>query len=211
MVINYIGQSCFRIRGKETTILFDPFNSSIGKNFPKQSDISLLLVTHAHPDHNFLDGVEKGYFLIDTPGEYDIRNVSINGIFSFHDKVKGAERGTNTIYKVDFEDIAICHLGDLGTILTEEQIQKIGNVNILFIPVGGKYTIDSHDAAEVISQIAPNIVIPMHYGNENLGLAPVEDFLKEMGVEKEINKTLKFTKDDFTDSQDGTKILVMEN
>lgn len=212
MTIQYFGQSAFKIKAKEVIVFIDPFDPKmLGKSLPKQNDIDILLVTHAHPDHHYLDAISGDYFFIEGPGEYDVKNVSVNGIFSYHDKKKGAERGTNTIYTIDIEGVSLCHLGDLGDILTEEQVERIGNVNVLFIPVGGKYTIDAADAAKIIAQIEPSMVVPMHYGNEKLELQDVDVFLKEMGVEKEMVKNLKVTKDDFANSSDESKVVVMES
>ena len=211
MTISYLGHSAFKIKGKEVAILIDPYDAQVGKNFPKQNDIDLLLTTHGHFDHHNIEGVNGDYFHVDGPGEYDVKNVSISGIFSFHDNVQGKERGTNTIYVIDLEGLTLCHLGDLGTTLSDEQVEAIGKVNILFIPVGGKYTIDAAAAAKVIAQIEPSMVIPMHYGNAKLGLDDVDVFLKEMGVEKETTKTIKVTKEDFSDESEGAKVVVMES
>ncbi len=212
MTITYLGHASFKIKGKDVTIVIDPYDdSSTGKKFPKQTDADILLMTHNHPDHHNREGVSETAFVIDGPGEYDVKDVPIEGIFSYHDKKNGEERGMNTMYVIDLEGVKILHVGDLGTTLSEEQLEKIGNIHILMIPVGGKYTIDAHDAAKVISEIEPSTVIPMHYGNDKLGLDSVDTFLKEMGVEKEIVKSLKVTKDDFSDESEGSKVIVMES
>lgn len=211
MTIQYLGHSAFKIKGKDVTLLLDPYGDDIGRHFPKQNDIDIVLCSHDHFDHHNLDAVANEYFLIDGPGEYDVKNISVDGIPSFHDKKKGAERGGNTIYVIDIDGVSLCHLGDLGDVLTEEQIERIGKVGILFIPVGGKYTIDAADAVTVISQIEPAIVIPMHYGNEKLGIENVDVFIKEMGVDAEHIKMLKLTKEDISDESEGSKIYIMES
>jgi L-ascorbate metabolism protein UlaG (beta-lactamase superfamily) len=211
MVVQYLGHSSFKLKGKEATVLIDPYDAQIGKKYPTQSEIDILLTSHGHDDHHNLEGVKGDYFLIDGPGEYDVKNVSVTGIPSFHDKKKGAERGINTIYVIEMEGITLCHLGDLGHVLSEDQVEAIGTVDVLFVPVGGKYTIDAADAVKVIGQIEPSVVIPMHYGNEKLGLDDIAVFLKEMGVEKQaIGTSTKFGKEDFSDESEGSKVLVME-
>jgi len=210
MTIYYLGHASFKVKGKDATLVIDPYDPQMGKTFPKQSDIDIVLTSHGHYDHHYTEGISGDFHHVDGPGEYDIKNVTINGIFSYHDKSKGSERGINTIYCIDLEGVRLCHLGDLGDVLTEDQIEKIGAIDILFIPVGGKYTIDAAEAAKVIAQVGPSIAIPMHYGNTKLGLDDVSVFLKEMGVEKEVVKTLKVTKEDFSDTSEGTKVIVME-
>ena len=211
MVIQYLGHASFRIKSKTSDIVIDPYDPKIGKKFPKQKEIDIVMCSHGHFDHHYLDGIESGYFLIDGPGEYDVKDVSVKGIFSYHDKSKGSERGNNTIYVMNIEDVSLCHLGDLGDVLTDDQIEKIGPIDVLFIPVGGKFTIDAHEATKVISQVEPSIVVPMHYGNTELGIDDVDKFLKEMGVEKESVKNLKISKDDFGEGINETKVIVMEN
>lgn len=213
MNIQYLGQSCFLIKTKNSTIIIDPYSSEIGKKLPKQDAIDLALITHHHADHNDLSNVNDGYFLIDGVGEYDVKNVTVTGITSYHDKKKGQERGLNTIYAIESEGINLCHLGDLGVILEEEQIEKIGSVDILFIPVGGKYTINASDAVKVISQIEPFIVIPMHYDlgfNSSLGLDKLDNFLKEMGTDVPSVKSLKVGKEEFSDESEGSKLVIFD-
>lgn len=186
--ITWGGQSCFQISvtvSKDNTsdIVIDPFDEKIGLKVPNFS-ADLLLVSHDHHDHNHTKGVKGTPFVIDTPGEFEKGGVFVQGIDSFHDDVEGKERGKNTIYIIEAEDLRFCHLGNLGQKqLTDEQLDKIGHVDILMIPVGGKYTISSSEAAKVIGQIEPKIVIPMHYALDklNVDLDGVDVFLKAMG------------------------------
>ncbi len=184
--IYWAGQSCFQIsvsNGKDHSadIVIDPFNEKIGKLPSLSADI--LLVTHDHPDHNNVKGVKGDPFLISGPGEYEVKEVFIQGIPSWHDDKEGKERGKNTIYIIEAEDIKFCHLGDLGQKqLTDEQLEKIDTVDILMVPVGGNYTIDSQEAQKVIQQIEPKIIIPMHYAlAKSETLEGVDKFLKVMG------------------------------
>jgi L-ascorbate metabolism protein UlaG (beta-lactamase superfamily) len=187
MTITWLGHSCFRIEAKEGSILTDPFSKDIGLKPPKIKD-NIVLVSHDHSDHNNIQDAGPETFVIKNPGEYEKNGISILGITSFHDKSEGKDRGLNTIYLIKAEDMTICHLGDLGQEkLDEKQVEEIGDVDILMIPVGGNYTIDSKEAAEVISQIEPKIVIPMHYKVKGLELdiESADKFVKELGLTPE--------------------------
>ena len=185
--IIWAGQSCFQIsvsnsKDSQANIVIDPF-SEIGLKNPNFS-ADILLVSHNHSDHNNVKSVSGDPFLIEGPGEYEVRGVFIKGIPSFHDDVLGKERGLNTIYAIESENIKLCHLGDFGQKqLTDEQLEKIGPVDVLMIPVGGNFTISSSEAQKIIGQIEPKIVIPMHYGlpKLNIKLDDVDKFLKIMG------------------------------
>jgi len=186
--ITWAGQACFEIsvsNGKDhsATIAIDPFDEKVGLKVPSFS-ADILLVTHGHYDHNNIGAIKGSPFLIEGPGEYEAKGVFVQGIDSFHDDSQGKERGRNTIYVIEAEDIRFCHLGDFGQKqLTDEQLESIGKVDILMIPVGGTFTIDGHEATKVIGQIEPKIVIPMHYSLPKLkiGLDGVDTFLKAMG------------------------------
>lgn len=136
-------------------------------------------------------------FVIRGPGEYEKSGVYVVGIQSFHDDVQGKERGLNTIYAIKFEDIRLCHLGDLGqSKLTDEQIETIGDIDILFVPIGGTYTINSTQAADIVKEIEPKIIIPMHYSvpGLNVKIDGPQKFLKEIGLKPEEVETYKINK-----------------
>lgn len=196
MTISWFGQSCFRVECKEGSILIDPFDKNTGLKMPKIKD-DLVLVTHPHHDHNNLEGAEAGVFVITNPGEYEIKGIHVQGISSFHDKEQGAARGLNTMYRIKAEDMVICHLGDFGEgKLSDEQVEAIGDVDILMVPVGGHYTIDAKEAVEVISQVEPKIVIPMHYKVGGLSIKELEGpekFIKELGLTPESVDKFKVT------------------
>jgi len=192
-------------------IAIDPYEKSIGLRLPK-TEADVLLITHEHHDHNNIKAVSGNPFLVEGPGEYDIKNIFIHGIPSFHDENQGKERGENTIYVIESEGLKICHMGDFGQKeLTDEQLEKIGDVDILMIPVGGTYTISAQEALKIVSQLEPHITIPMHYSLPNLKikLDPVSKFLKAFGLKslKPIKK-LSIKKRDI--SPDEAKIIVME-
>ncbi len=187
MNITWYGHSCFRLESKDLSVLIDPFSPQIGLRPPKIKD-GIILVSHQHPDHNNIEGMPDESFLAKGPGEYEVKGIFIKGIPSFHDKSQGHDRGLNTIYSIKVEDLTIVHLGDFGQDkLTEEQIEKIGEIDILMIPIGGTYTINYKEAVEVIHEIEPKIVIPMHYKIPGLKLdidGP-EKFLKEISLTPE--------------------------
>lgn len=217
MNITWYGQSCFKIqtksqRGeKETTIITDPFDKSYGLR-PPQGSAEIILVSHTqHNDHNNVSAIKGDPFVVDAPGEYSLEGIQIEGIESFHDKSKGSERGRNTIFTIDSEGMRICHLGDLGHILEEDQVESIGEVDILMIPVGGTYTIDSKEAEEVITQLEPKIILPMHFKIKGLSLDidDADKFCKEYGgkTEKGVGK-LNIKRKDLVDTE--SKVIVME-
>jgi L-ascorbate metabolism protein UlaG (beta-lactamase superfamily) len=186
MDIIWYGQACFKIKGKQTSILIDPYDPQVvGLKLPKDTAADIAIRTHDHPDHNNLSVVTGNPIQITGPGEYDIKGVAVTGVGVYHDKQKGEERGKNTAYVMHIDGLNIVHLGDLGHELTQEQIEDIGACDILMVPVGGVYTIDASDAAEVVAQLEPRITLPMHYKLEGLKfeLAPVDAFLKQMGTE----------------------------
>ncbi len=205
MDITYLGQSAFRLKSRDVALVTDPFDGKmLGFKFPKV-DANIVTVSHGHGDHNATSQIEgvggNPPRIIDGPGEYEIKGVSVFGTPTYHDDKKGEERGHNTSYTITFEKINICHLGDLGHKLTEDQVGQIGAVDILLIPVGGNYTIGATEAAEVVSQLEPKIVIPMHYKTDGLDpklaevMSPVDDFIKELGIEPIRDSKLTITYD----------------
>jgi len=188
MTISWYGHSCFKItnQGGHLTIITDPFDKSIGLTPPRGS-ADIVTVSHDHYDHNNVKAISGSPFVINNPGEYEIKGIRIIGCSSFHDKKEGKERGLNTIYLIKMDKIRICHLGDLGQDrLTDEQLEAIGYVDILIIPVGGLYTIEASEAVKIVKQLEPNLIIPMHYKLPGLKInfASLNEFLKEMGLNK---------------------------
>lgn len=185
MDIYWYGQSCFKLKGKNAAVLLDPYDPDFtGLKLPKDLSSDVILISHNHKDHNFAPSGAAMVF--DRPGEYEVAGAVITAINSFHDNTEGSERGTNIIFHMLVDGLNVIHLGDLGqSKLTEEQISQIGQTDILLIPVGGVYTIDSKVASDIVSQLEPKIIIPMHYKIEELKseLETVDGFLKEMGAE----------------------------
>lgn len=185
MKIKWLGHSCFLITGGNgVRILTDPFDETVGYQLPAV-EADIVTSSHDHFDHNHI-GVVKGDFVhLNEPGPYRERDIEIRGIGSYHDDQGGQKRGDNIIFTFRFEGISVCHLGDLGHLLEDEQIRAIGPVDILLVPVGGTYTIDYRQAVDLIGQLEPKLVIPMHYKTPAMGfdIDGVDKFLKEYGVE----------------------------
>lgn len=191
MDIYWYGQACFKLKGKNASVIIDPYDPDFtGLNLPKDLQADIVLTTHSHKDHNFVSAVtgsgSSEPMKFSEPGEYEVSGVLVKGISSFHDNSEGSQRGVNTIFHLLFDNLAIVHLGDLGqTRLTEGQIADIGQTDILLIPVGSIYTIDAKQASDIVSQLEPKIIIPMHFQMDGLKfeLEEVDSFLKEMGAE----------------------------
>jgi len=185
MEITWLGHSCFSIKGSHATVITDPYSPELGYSLGKPT-AHIVTVSHQHPGHCYVQGVGGEPRLVAGPGEYEIRGVLIIGIATFHDKVGGKERGKNTVYLTEVDEISVCHLGDLGHVLTAAQVEELGNVDVLLLPVGGVSTITAPMAAEVVRQLEPKVVVPMHYKTPALNkeLEPVDRFLKEMGIEQ---------------------------
>lgn len=188
----FYGQACFKVKGKTTSVVFDPYEPEF-TGLPKlKVDGDIVCITHSHQDHNNADAVSgtseenANPFVISGPGEYEKSGVTIVGISSFHDDKEGAERGKNTIYNATVDDVNFVHLGDFGQKkLSQDQVEQLNSCDVLMIPVGGVYTIEAKDAPDIIAQLEPKIIIPMHYKLPGLkfDLAEVKNFLSVMGKE----------------------------
>ncbi len=203
MEISYLGHSCFEIKDKRgqgglVTVVVDPFDPKVtGLALKKGVSADVLLITHDHPDHNFISAISGSPYVISGPGEYEVKGVKVMGIKSWHDEEEGAKRGKNTIYTFVIGGVSFCHLGDLGTTLTDAQVEEIGKVDVLFVPVGGTYTLDPKKAVEVATKLEPLIVVPMHYKTpgKNEVLHDVSDFVREFGKPQKTEESLKITKE----------------
>lgn len=178
--IRWHGHSCFEVTN-DVTVVTDPHDGhSIGIPAPNvQGDI--ILVSHEHYDHNSVGSVDKkDSKVVRDSRKRNISGVEIKGFESFHDESGGAKRGENIIFRFNVDNITFCHLGDLGHELDDETVSSIGKVDVLFIPIGGTFTVDCKKAWKVIKKIKPKIVIPMHYkiGGLSLPIDGIEQFLK---------------------------------
>src|SRR5436305_11529547 len=189
MEISWLGHACFQLRGKNVVLITDPFtpqSAPVASEGPRKGNLnaSIITVSHNHSLHNFAERVGSNPRIVRGPGEYEISDVLITGVASYHDDQRGQVHGRNTIYIIHMDDLVICHLGDLGHILQEEQLEEVADADILLVPIGGQNTINAAQAAEVISQVEPHIIIPMDYQLPT-GDAPnpLDKFCREMGIE----------------------------
>jgi L-ascorbate metabolism protein UlaG (beta-lactamase superfamily) len=214
MIISWLGQSCFKLQdkmnGRDITVVLDPFSPShTGLKLPANLSADVVTISHQHKDHNFLSGVSGQPFVIDMAGEYEIGGLFIDGVDSDHDQQGGAKRGHNLIFHLGFSDLVVTHLGDLGSTLEAKQLERLAGTDILLVPVGGYYTLDAKQAIEVINQIEPKIVIPMHYKLPGLSfnLAAVDDFVKAIGLAPIYEDKLKVVRRDL-DSENLQLIIL---
>lgn len=183
MEITWLGHACFRLRGKEGTILTDPYGPGLGLNLGKPT-ADVVTVSHPSENHAHVAAVQGNPKIIDGPGEYEVHGLAITGIQTQRFDESGKPIGINTAYLYEMDDLVICHLGDLSRKLTESEAEAMPGIDVLLVPVGGLSTLNASQAAEVISQLEPRLVVPMHFKTEGtkLELEPVDRFLREMGA-----------------------------
>jgi len=181
--IFWLGHSSFRLKGKETAVITDPCPPDYGYAAGSLT-ADIVFVSHDHKGHNYLAGVTVNSRALSRPGEYEVKDVTAFGLPSYHDAVQGKERGKNLVFVFHIEGITVCHLGDIGHVPDAKLYSDIGNVDVLFLPVGDVTTINVAQAGEIMRRIAPKIVIPMHYKTPVFkgALEPVDKFLKESGA-----------------------------
>ncbi len=219
MEIKYLGHSSFLIKTKTAKIITDPFDPKmVGLKFPK-IEADIVTISHQHQDHNNFQAVlppegQSNSLIIDMPGEFEKNGVRIFGYLSYHDEKKGEDRGENVLYKIEAEGMMVLHCGDLGLVPDDDFLDMVGDIDVLLVPTGGFYTIDSEKAFELIKKVEPSIVIPMHYNHEKLNqqifgkLARVEEIAKKFGLEKpETLSKLVIKKDELTEE---IKLVVLE-
>ena len=182
MDVTWLGHGCFRLRGRSAAVVTDPFPPAIGLKLPKL-DADLVTISHEHENHSYTQVMRDAYE-IRGPGEYEVAGVSVIGVPTFHDAQKGAKHGRNTVYLIEIDDVRVCHLGDLGHALDDAEAEVISAPDVLLVPVGGHTAINAAQAAEIVRQLEPRYVVPMHYAIPGLKLEldPVDRFLKEMAV-----------------------------
>jgi len=187
--IAWLGHSCFRIKGKEATIITDPCGPDSGYALSKLG-ADIVTLSHFHSGHCYTESITSEFKEIKGPGEYELKGVFITGIATFHDAEQGKQRGRNTVYLLEMDGMTLCHLGDLGHLPASDLMEAISDSEILFLPVGGASTIGSSVAAEIVRHLIPKVVIPMHYKTSELvgDLEPVDKFLKELGIGEVISK-----------------------
>ncbi|MBU0625418.1 MBL fold metallo-hydrolase [Patescibacteria group bacterium] len=217
MNITWFGYSCFKLEfgsraNDKVSLVTDPFAKEGRNGLPRTLSAEIVTVSHDHERHNNISDVGGNPFVISGPGEYEIKDVAVSGVQAYHDDQNGQRQGTNTIYYIISEDIHLAHLGDLKHKLDENQLSEVCNIDVLFVPVGGGDVLSGKEAAEVVSQFEPRIIIPMHYKSGRWGsrLDGVEPFLKAMGVSSpEIVNKLKITPRDLP--QEEAKVILIES
>ncbi len=210
MKIKWLGHSSFLIESEGgIKIITDPFDETLGYKLPRIK-VNIVTVSHEHFDHNYVRGIKGRPVVFKKPVNRESHKMEFRGISSYHDSACGAQRGSNTIFVIKADGLNLCHLGDLGHTLNSDKLAEIGDVDILFIPVGGFYTIDSSQANQIIKDIKPKIAIPMHYKTEAIkfSIDPVEVFLSE----NENVQRLESNEFDITESTlpENSKIYVLK-
>lgn len=211
MKIKWLGHSCFKIASKSgIRILTDPFDDNVGYKIPSV-EADIVTVSHGHYDHNFTDCVNGDFEIVNKVGNFNIKDIPITGVHTYHDDVEGAKRGDNIVYTFQIDGLKICHLGDLGHMLSSAQIEMIGKVDVLLIPVGGNFTIDALMAVDVVNQLKPSIVIPMHYKTPalRLNLDTADKFIEAMGnVERLNSQVMEISLDKLNTNE--TKVYILK-
>jgi len=206
--VTWLGHGCFRLRGRGAAVVTDPYPPAIGLKLSRL-DADLVTVSHEHENHNYTQVVRDAYE-IRGPGEYEVAGVSVIGVPTYHDAEKGAKHGRNTVYLIEIDDVRVCHLGDLGHKLDDAEAEAISAPDVLLVPVGGYTAINAVQAAEVVRQLEPRFVVPMHYAIPGLKLQldSLDRFLKEMAVtSSEPQPKLSVQK---SSGEYDTKVVVLE-
>lgn len=214
MIIRWLAQACFIIKEQGegrafSSFVLDPYDEGIGFSLPKE-EAQVVSVSHDHFDHNNDSAIGGKPFIINEPGEYEVAGFAIRAIPSFHDNASGSKRGQNLIMRADGAEFSFAHFGDFGQEeLSPAQLELLNEVDIAFIPVGGFYTIDGRQAAKIVSQLEPKVIIPMHYQIPGLTIKEIagpEDFFQAMGQKPlVVEGDWKVKMTDFP--SEGTKII----
>lgn len=210
MDVTWLGHGCFRLRGRGAAVVTDPYPPAIGLKLSRM-DAEVLTVSHDHENHSYTQVVRDGAYEIHGPGEYEVAGVSVIGVPTYHDAEKGKKEGRNTVYLIEIDDVRVCHLGDLGHKLDDTEAEAVATPDVLLVPVGGRTTMNAAQAAEVVRQLEPRYVVPMHYAIPGLKveLDTIDRFLKEMGVtSSEAQPKLSVQKSSVTEYE--TKVVVLE-
>ena len=212
MELTWYGHSAFLITtGEGTKIITDPYKPGgriLYTAIPDEADI--VTVSHEHADHNYAEGLRGKPQVIKGVGRHEVKGVVVEGVASYHDDARGSQRGSNTIFTFDADGVRICHLGDLGHVLGDAEIQRIGHVDVLCIPVGGFFTIGPQEATTVIGQLQPKLIFPMHVKTArcSLPIEPVDAFLQEKKEVQKLNtSTFSFTREEL---RTGLGIIVLQ-
>jgi len=185
MDMTWLGHACFRMRGREGVVLTDPPDPKSGHAIPR-TEAGLVTMSHEHSGHASLRSVAGEPVVLRGPGEYEVHEVLVTGLGSFHDDEKGAERGRNTVFAIRLDDLVICHLGDLGHTLPATDLEKLGDIDIALVPISGPdINLSAARAAEVVHQLEPKVVVPMSFDpDDTKNDTPYMRLLHELGVKE---------------------------
>jgi len=185
MDMTWLGHACFRMRGREGVVLTDPPDPKSGHAIPR-TEAGLVTMSHEHAGHASLRSVAGEPVVLRGPGEYEVHDMLVTGIGSFHDDEKGAERGRNTVFAIRLDDLVICHLGDLGHALPAVDLEKLGDVDIALVPISGpEVNLSAARAAEIVHQLEPKVVVPMSFDPDDKKKdTPYARLLHELGVKE---------------------------
>lgn len=195
MKLSYFAHSCFALRFGDVTLVTDPYDASVTYP-PCTIECTAALVSHDHFDHNHTKTLKGDFVTISTPGEHKVGHVRVTAMKSFHDDRQGALRGKNLLMRIEAEGLNIAHLGDLGHMPNEEQKRFLSGLDLMLIPIGGKYTIDTKQAEAIIAELKPRAALAMHYTTPeyDIGLATCEAFVRDMNAVKLPNE-IEITKE----------------
>ena len=208
MKLKWLGHSCFLITSSEgVRILTDPFEPYVGYKVP-EVEADIVTTSHNHRDHNYIEAVKGDFVHISSPGSFNEKGIAIKGISTYHDDEQGKKRGQNIVFCFEVDGLKVCHMGDLGHVLSDEQIKEIGPVDVLLLPVGGTYTIDYKQAAELVGLMDPRLVIPMHFKTPatDFPIDEVDKFLASVGSGQSLDSQELVLDSDFNFA---TKVIVL--
>jgi L-ascorbate metabolism protein UlaG (beta-lactamase superfamily) len=213
MRIKWLGHSCFKITSKSgIRIVTDPFDDNVGYKLPSV-ETDIVTVSHGHYDHNFIDCLTGDYDVVTKVGNFYVKDIPITGVHAYHDDVQGEKRGNNIVYVFEIDGMRLCHLGDIGHVLTPAQVEMIGKVDILLLPVGGVYTVSTEDALKIIELLRPSKIILMHFKTPALkfNLDPVDNFINAFkNTERLSSQVIEINKDDIKGEEPKAYILKYE-
>ncbi len=215
MKVKWLGHSAFLLTSDSgVRVLTDPYRSGSYDGAvaykPIKEKADVVTASHRHDDHYCLEGLPEGYQCVTEAGRHTVAGLSITGFKSYHDTSRGEDRGSNIIFVIEMDGIRVCHLGDLGHTLSDEEAAAIGRVDVLLVPVGGLYTIGPKEAVNVMKALSPSVTIPMHFKTEALGfpIKPVDDFLSLAGDSMRPGTTeTEIRQEDLS----GRRVIVLEH
>lgn len=214
MVITWYGLSCFKISSGNLTVVTDPFSKNVGLTPPRMQTDIVLISNIQHSAYNNQESLRgENTFVVDGPGELDVKGLFVHGIAA-QGETKNKANGFDftTIYTIYMEDIRLGFLGSLKQKeLSDQQLEELGEIDILFAPVGGKTVCDAEESVTIVNQIEPKIVIPMHYAQKGLkiNLDKVEQFLKEMATKTAAAEKLTIKKSNLAEQGESTQVVVL--